>query len=98
MKKKIKKKFELVRFSTGNTPRSIEAITKHKEILEENFQGKYKLKLVDIVKKPELAESENIIATPLVVRKLPQPIRRILGDLKDKENVLLGLGLKEYRK
>lgn len=80
-------------YITGTTPNSERAITNLKAILETKLNQKYKLKVIDILKNPKLAEDEKIMATPLLERELPPPIRRIIGDLSDREKVLLGLDL-----
>jgi circadian clock protein KaiB len=83
-------------YITGSTSTSERAITNLKEILSQpELTGKYKLEVIDIMKNPQLAEDEKIIATPVLERKLPAPVRRILGDLSDKEKVLIGLDLVE---
>lgn len=78
-------------YVTGETATSERAIKNLKDILEIEQHGKYRLKVIDILKNPRLAEDEKIMATPLLERKLPRPVRRIIGDLSDKEKVLLGL-------
>jgi circadian clock protein KaiB len=83
-------------YITGSTTTSERAITNLEEILQKpELKGKYKLEVIDITKNPQLAEDEKIIATPVLERKLPPPVRRILGDLSDKEKVLIGLDLVE---
>lgn len=79
-------------YVTGSTPNSVIAIRNLKRILQE-LGGGYKLKIIDILKNPKLAEDEKILATPALDRKLPPPIKRIIGDLSDKEQVLIGLDL-----
>jgi circadian clock protein KaiB len=86
-------------YITGSTATSERAITNLKEILNRpELKGKYKLEVIDIMKNPQLAEDEKIIATPVLERRLPAPVRRILGDLSDKEKVLIGLDLVESAK
>ena len=80
-------------YVTGQTPRSQQAIAHLKSILEERFKGVYTLKVIDILKNPQLAEDEKILATPTLSRVLPLPVRRIIGDLSDVERVLVGLDL-----
>jgi len=77
----------------GKTPNSERAIKNLKEVLKTKLEGSYKLEIIDILKNPRLAEDEKILAIPALDKKLPPPIRRIVGDLSDKEKVLLGLDL-----
>jgi circadian clock protein KaiB len=86
-------KYLLRLYVTGKTQSGEKAIGNLEAILKTEFKGRYKLKIIDILKQPKLAENERILATPLVEKKLPPPIRRIIGDLSDKEKVLLGLDL-----
>ena len=88
-------KYLLRLYVTGMTPRSTQAIARIKAICEERLQGRYELEVVDIYQQPELAKGEQIIATPTLIKKLPAPLRRIVGDLSNKERVLLGLDLRE---
>ena len=89
----MSKKYLLKLFVTGQTPRSELAIENLRRICEEEFSNEYELIVVDILKRPQLAEDEKILATPTVIKELPPPIRRIIGDLSGKEKVLLGLDL-----
>jgi circadian clock protein KaiB len=82
-------------YVTGMTPRSTRAITRIKTICEEHLRGRYDLEIIDIYQQPTLAKGEQIIATPTLIKKLPSPLRRIVGDLSNKERVLLGLDLRE---
>jgi circadian clock protein KaiB len=86
-------KYLLKLYVTGKTPNSVRAINNLKEILETKLKGSYKLQVIDVLKNPQLAEDEKILATPVLEKKLPAPIRRIVGDLSDKEKILLGLDL-----
>jgi circadian clock protein KaiB len=88
-------KYLLRLYVTGMTPRSTQAIARIKAICEEHLQGRYELEVIDIYQQPELAKGEQIIATPTLIKKLPAPLRRIVGDLSNKERVLLGLDLRE---
>jgi len=81
-------------YITGKTPGSKQAIADLHRICEEEFAGRYKLDVIDVLEHPQLAENDKILATPTLIKKLPPPIRRIVGDLSDKEKVLLGLDLK----
>jgi circadian clock protein KaiB len=80
-------------FITGQTARAKLAIETLRRICEEEFPDEYELIVIDILKRPQLAEDEKILATPTVIKELPPPIRRIIGDLSEKEKVLLGLDL-----
>jgi circadian clock protein KaiB len=81
-------------YVTGMTPRSTEAIATIKAICEEHLQGRYDLEVIDIYQHPQLAKDEQIIAVPTLVKKLPAPLRRFIGNLSDQERVLLGLDLR----
>jgi circadian clock protein KaiB len=81
-------------YITGMTARSAEAVASIKSICDEHLQGRYDLEVVDIYQYPHLAKDEQIIAAPTLVKKLPQPLRRFIGDLSNKERVLLGLDLR----
>ena len=89
----MSKNYLLKLFVTGQTPRSELAIENLRRICEEEFQNEYELIVIDILQRPQLAEDEKILATPTVIKELPLPIRRIIGDLSDNEKVLLGLDL-----
>ena len=88
-----KQTYVLRLYVTGMTPRSIKAIENIKKIVEEKLQGCYELEIIDIYQHPELARQEQIIAAPTLVKKLPLPIRKIIGDMSDKERVIIGLDL-----
>jgi len=80
-------------YVTGMTPRSTEAVASIKAICEEHLQGRYDLEVIDIYKYPKLAKDEQIIAVPTLIKKLPAPLRRFIGNLSDQDRVLLGLDL-----
>lgn len=86
-------KYVLKLYITGSTPNSLRAIGNLKSILERELKGVYTLKVIDVLKNPKLAEDEKILATPTLSRVLPLPVRRIIGDLTDREKVLIGLDL-----
>jgi circadian clock protein KaiB len=88
-------KYTLRLYITGTTNRSILALTNLKKICEEYLEGKYDLEVIDLYKSPHLAEGDQIIAAPTLIKELPLPFRRIIGDMSDKEKVLLGLDLRE---
>lgn len=86
--------FVLRLFVTGTTPRSARAIANLRRVCEEHLKGEYDLEVVDIYQHPESARENQIIAAPTLVRMLPLPLRKIIGDLADEEKVLAGLDLK----
>jgi len=86
-------KYVLKLYVTGVTPRSQAALKNIKKILSEAYKGTYSLKVIDVVKHPKLAEDDKILATPTLIKILPPPVARIIGDLLDREKVLLGLDL-----
>jgi circadian clock protein KaiB len=81
-------------YVTGMTLRSTEAVVAIKTLCEEHLQGRYDLEVIDIYKRPQLAKDEQIIAVPTLVKRLPAPLRRLIGNLSDEERVLLGLDLR----
>ena len=81
-------------YVTGMTPRSTEAVAAIRAICEEHLRGKYDLQVIDIYQHPALAKDEQIIAVPTLVKKLPAPLSLLIGNLSDKERVLLGLNLR----
>jgi circadian clock protein KaiB len=88
-----KKTYILKLYVAGNTPNSIRALKTLNNILEEEFQGVYALKVIAVLKHPQLAEEDKILATPTLAKILPPPVRKIIGDLSDRERVLIGLDL-----
>ena len=88
-----KKTYILKLYVAGNTPNSIRALKTLNNILEEEFQGVYALKVIDVLKNPQLAEEDKILATPTLSKILPPPVRKIIGYLSDRERVLIGLDL-----
>jgi len=86
---------ELRLYVAGQTPKSLAALANLKKICAEHLEGRYKLYVIDLVKTPQLAQNDQILAIPTLVRKLPQPIRKIIGDLSDQNKVLVGLNLLE---
>jgi circadian clock protein KaiB len=80
-------------YIAGRTPRTEHAISSLREICEGVLEGKYELSVIDVLERPQLAENEKIFATPTLVRELPPPIRRVVGDLSDRERVLIGLDI-----
>lgn len=88
-----KKNYVLKLYVAGNTPNSIRALRTLRNILEQEFKGVYALKVIDVLKNPQLAEEDKILATPTLSKILPPPVRKIIGDLSDREKVLIGLDL-----
>lgn len=80
-------------YITGHTPRSERAISQLRQICETELAGQYELVIIDILERPQLAEDEKILATPTLIKVLPPPLRRVIGDLSDVDKVLLGLDL-----
>jgi len=91
------KKYVLRLYVTGKTNRSVLAITNLKKICEEYLGGRYDLEVIDLYQMPGLAKDEQIIAAPTLIKKLPLPFRRIIGDMSNEEKVLLGLDLKRIK-
>jgi circadian clock protein KaiB len=87
------KKLQLRLYVAGQTPRSIAALANLKQVCEERVPGKYEIDVIDLLKKPQLASGDQILAVPTLVRSLPQPIRKIIGDLSNKEKLLIGLDI-----
>jgi circadian clock protein KaiB len=85
---------ELRLYVAGQTPKSLAALANLKKICNEHLTGRYKLHVIDLVKTPQLAQGDQILAIPTLVRNLPVPIRKIIGDLSDLEKVLVGLNLR----
>lgn len=82
-------------YVSGNSPKSIQAILNLKKICEENLKGRYKLEVIDLYQKPELAREANLIAAPTLIKKLPLPLRRVIGDMSNLEKVLIGLDIEK---
>jgi len=83
--------YELKLYVVGQTLASVDVINKLRALLEDEFKDQYSLEIIDIIKNPQLAENDKILATPTLVKVLPPPIRRIVGDLSDRKKVLIGL-------
>jgi circadian clock protein KaiB len=80
-------------YVAGQTPRSVKAFSNLKQMCEDRLTGRYTIEVIDLVKQPHLAQGDQIIAIPTLVRKLPEPIKRVVGDLSDIERVLVGIDL-----
>ncbi len=92
------KLWELKLYVAGNTPKSLTALNNLKKYCEEYLHGQYKIEVVDLLKKPQLAEGDQIFAVPTLVKKVPEPMRKIIGDLSNKEKVLVGLNIVPLKK
>jgi len=90
----LEEQWTLRLYVAGHTPRSAMAFDNLKRICEERMKGHYSIEVVDLLKNPRLAKDDQILAIPTVVRKLPVPVRRIIGDLSNTERVLVGLDLR----
>jgi len=86
--------WELRLYVAGQTPNSVKAFTNLKRICEQHLKGKYTIEVIDLLKNPQLAAGDQILAIPTLVRKLPQPLKRIIGDLSNTERVLVGLDVR----
>jgi circadian clock protein KaiB len=82
-------------YITGMTPNSQRAVENVKNICEEYLKGRYELEIIDIYQQPSLAQKEQLIAAPTLVKSLPSPLRKLIGDMSNKEKILVGLNLKE---
>jgi circadian clock protein KaiB len=96
-KHKRSKLYILRLYIAGQTPNSIVAIANLKKICEDKLQGKYRIEVVDLLKKPQLAKGDQIIAIPTLVRRLPTPVKKIFGNLSKTESVIVGLDLQPTR-
>lgn len=83
-------------YITGRTPKAERAISNLRKIIEEKLESQYELEVIDVLETPQLAEEDKILATPTLLKQLPAPIRRIIGDMSESEKVLLGLDLQPY--
>ena len=92
-KKEAEERYELRLYVAGETPRCVDAFASLKRICEEHLEGRYSIEVIDLLKNPTLAAGDQIIAIPTLVRKLPTPIKKIIGDLSNTERVLVGLNL-----
>lgn len=82
-------------YVAGQTPKSLAAMSNLKKICDERLKGRYRIEVIDLVKNPKLAQGDQILAIPTLVKKLPQPVRKIIGDLSDTARVLVGLDISE---
>lgn len=94
LKMSKEEKYSLRLYVSGITPKSTKAITNVKEVCENYLKGRYELEIIDIYQQPKLAQGEQIIAVPTLIKKLPLPLRRLIGDMADMEKFLVGIDLK----
>lgn len=80
-------------YVAGQTPKSLTALTNLRKLCDEHLRGRYELEVVDLLRNPQLAQNDQIVAIPTLVRKLPPPIRRVIGDLSNRQRVLAGMDL-----
>ncbi len=95
MPTKEKKEWELRLYVAGMTPKCVAAFANLKKICEEHLKGIYSIEIIDLMENPRLAQGDQILAIPTLVRKLPEPVKKIIGDLSNTERVLVGLDLRE---
>ena len=86
--------WELRLYVAGQTPKSVTALANLKKYCEQHLKGRYQLEVIDLLVHPQLAEGDQILAIPTLVRKVPEPIRKIIGDLSNEERVLVGLDVR----
>lgn len=86
--------FVLRLYVAGTTPKSARAIANIKKICEEELQGRYDLEVIDMYQQPDIANGDQVIAVPTLIKQLPIPLRKLIGDLSDREQVIVGLGIK----
>lgn len=89
------KEWDLRLYIAGKTPRAIKAFQNLERICEEHFAGRHRIEVVDLLETPALAKGDQIVAVPTLVRRLPEPVRKIIGDLTNTERVLVGLDIRE---
>ena len=88
------KVWQLRLYVAGQTPKSLTAFSNLKQICEDHLKGQYSIEVIDLIEQPQLSKGDQILAIPTLVRKLPQPVRKIIGDLTNTERVLVGLDLR----
>ncbi len=91
-------KWELRLYVAGQTAKSVTALNNLKKLCEEHLKGKYVIEVIDLLLQPQLAEGDQIFAIPTLVKKVPEPIRNIIGDLSNEEKVLVGLNIRPLKK
>jgi circadian clock protein KaiB len=91
---KKSKKYQLRLYIAGNTPKSVTALSNLKRYCEEHLKDLYEIEVIDLLKNPQLAEGDQILAVPTLVKKVPEPVRKIIGDLSNEAKVLVGLDIR----
>lgn len=91
----MEKEYQLRLYIAGKTSRSVSALNNLKKYCEEHLQGQYSIEVIDLLLNPQLAEGDQILAIPTLVKKVPEPVRKIIGDLSNKEKVLVGLDIRQ---
>ena len=97
MAKQEKKTWELRLYVAGKTPKSVAALNNLRRYCETHLKGIYRIEVIDLLLKPQLAEGDQIFAIPTLVRKVPEPMRKIIGDLSNEEKVLVGLNIRALK-
>jgi circadian clock protein KaiB len=90
-------RWDLRLYTAGQSPKSLAALANLKKVCDEHLAGRYSIEVIDLLKNPRLAKDDQIVAIPTLVRKLPEPLRRIVGDLSDTERTLVGLQLRQRK-
>src|SRR5262249_24162181 len=93
-KKRDQTQYDLRLYVAGQTPRSLQALSSLRKICEEHLAGRYRVEIIDLMQKPQLAAGDQILAIPTLVRTIPKPARKIIGDLSNTERVLIGLDVR----
>jgi circadian clock protein KaiB len=91
----VEKEYQLRLYIAGKTPRSVTALNNLKKYCEEHLKGLYSIEVIDLLVNPQLAEGDQILAIPTLVKKVPEPVRKIIGDLSNHEKVLVGLDIRQ---
>jgi circadian clock protein KaiB len=97
MSNQTNERWELRLYVAGQSPKSLEAFANLKRICEEHLKGRYTIEVIDLVENPQLAKGDQILAVPTLVRKLPPPIRKIIGTLSEEDRVLVGLNIRVHK-
>ena len=90
-------RWDLRLYTAGQSPKSLAALNNLKRICDQHLPGRYSIEVIDLMKNPRLAKDDQIVAIPTVVRKLPEPLRKVIGDLSDEERALVGLQLRPHK-
>ena len=90
--------FDLRLYVAGQTPRALRAFANLRKICDEHLAGRYRIEIIDLIENPQLGRGDQILAVPTLVRRLPEPVKKIIGDLSNTERVLVGLDLRERQK